>query len=161
MRPETQATLRQLEDAHWFSSVGVRDATSSVAVVLSSWDEAIEFSSSLSWENMRLEIANSFRKKLLEKAMVRYRQWNDIVDDVKTLTMPLVERKIGPVVKRFGLPQVFKDDVHWDILHLCMEAEYVDVCPPGFYSGLAFWYANGHFPCGWLEDEPRGRPIIY
>lgn len=161
MRRTTEQTLLELENAEWFASVGIRNEVSKVAVVLSSWEEAIEFCSSVGWENLELELANKLREKLLRTAIDRYRQWNQTAVELKAVTIPLVDRKIAPVVEQNRLPKAFRDAVQWDILHVCMEAEYTDVCPPGFYSGLAFWYVKGHFPCGWLDDSPQGRPIIY
>jgi hypothetical protein len=42
-----------------------------------------------------------------------------------------------------------------------MEAEYADVCPPGFFTSIAHWYLNGHFPCGWWGAFPQGKLVIY
>jgi hypothetical protein len=161
MTPETKATLRQLEDADWFSLVGQHDANTNVAIVLSSWDEAIEHCSSMEWENLELQIVNRLCEKLLAAAPDRFNQWNEIVNEMKQHTIPLVERKIAAVVEQCHLPKVFSDSVQWDILNLCMESEYIDVVPPGFYAGMAFWYVNGHFPCGWKDEPPKGKPIIY
>lgn len=161
MRFETSENLRQLEDAPWFARVGRHDDDTKVAVVLTSWREAVEYCSSLEWENIRLEIANRFRERLLAVSTERFCKWNEVVDEIKPVTMDLVRRKIAPFVLEHDLPKDFGDAVDWDILHLCMESEYVDLVPPGFYSGLAYWYANGHFPCGWQNGVPRGRPIIY
>jgi hypothetical protein len=56
---------------------------------------------------------------------------------------------------------VFENMVQWDILHVCMEAEYADVYPPGFYASQAYWYVKGHYPCGWQGEFPKGKLIIY
>jgi hypothetical protein len=65
------------------------------------------------------------------------------------------------VVAEHDLPKVFLDTVDWDILNLCMEAEYADVYPPGFYASQAYWYLKGHFPCGWQGAFPKGKLVIY
>jgi hypothetical protein len=158
---ETSENLRQLDDAKWFARVGVHDEVSSVAVVLSSWEQAIAHSSSDDWKNLKLEIANRFRERLIEAKPERFCRWNDIVAEVKKCTMPLVRRKLEPAVVRYKLPRSVVETAEWDILHLCMESEYIDVLPPGFYSGLAYWYAQGHFPCGWERQHAKGLPIIY
>ncbi len=36
-----------------------------------------------------------------------------------------------------------------------------DVYPPGFYASQAYWYASGHFPCGWRGKVPQGKLIVY
>ena len=159
MRPSTHATLKQLEDAQWFANVGVHDTER--AIVLSSWHDAIESCSSLEWENLCLEAANQYRERLVERSVERFSQWNDVVDSLKSVTMPFVREKIEHVVREHTLPKVFEDTVQWDILHLCMESEYADVYPPGFYASQAYWYVKGHFPCGWSGEFPDGRQIVY
>src|SRR5262249_31632568 len=60
-----------------------------------------------------------------------------------------------------ALPKVFGNTVRWDILHLCMEAEFADVYPPGYYASQAYWYAHGHFPCGWRGEFSSGTLIVF
>ena len=159
MHPRTKATLEDLRRVDWFRHVGVRDTEA--ADILSSWQEAIESCSSLEWENLCLEAVNQYCARLVERSPERFREWNDIVDRVKPLTEELVQEKTKKAIEENDLPQVFLDTVGWDILHLCVEAEYADVYPPGFYASQAFWYVKGHFPCGWKGEFPEGRLVIY
>jgi len=159
MNPRVEATLGQLEKSDWFARVGVKDAAA--AIVLSSWREAIEHCSSIEWENLCMEASNQYRMRLLEKSQERYNQWNELVDQLKPVTEALVRRKIEAVVRENNLPKVFEDTVQWDILGVCMEAEYADVYPPGYYASQAYWYVKGHFPCGWEGDFPNGKIIIF
>jgi hypothetical protein len=159
MHPKTVATLGQLEKADWFHAVGIRDTGS--AIILSSWAEAIESCCSLEWENLCLEAANQYRERIVERSKERFRQWNQVVDGVKPATEALVMRKLERVVHENTLPKGFEDTVKWDVLHLCMECEYDDVYPAGFYASQAFWYVKGHFPCGWQGNFPDGKLVIY
>ncbi len=159
MHERTRSTLAQMEQAEWFSTIGQKDTD--VAVVLSSWEEAIASCASIEWENLLLEATNRYREKLASRSMDRFQQWNVIAEELKVLTVPLVVRKIERVVTDNGLPKVFEDTVQWDILGVAMEAEYADVYPPGFYASQAYWYVKGHFPCGWQGDFPDGKLIIY
>jgi hypothetical protein len=110
---------------------------------------------------MRLEALNHCRVFLAEHSMERLRLWNGTVDEVKKITGPLVDRKTAAVVREHALPGIFKTRVRNDITNLCMEAEYADVCPPGFFTSIGCWYLNGHFPCGWWGAFPRGKLVIY
>jgi hypothetical protein len=159
MHPRTEATLEKLRNERWFRNVGVRDTDS--ADVLSSWQAAIESCSSLEWENLCLEAVNQYRARVIEKSPVRFEKWNDIVVAIKPVTQALVREKTASVVAEHDLPKVFLDTVDWDILNLCMEAEYADVYPPGFYASQAYWYLKGHFPCGWQGAFPKGKLVIY
>jgi hypothetical protein len=159
MKPSTIATLEKLERVDWFSKVGVPDTE--VAVVLSSWDQAIEHCSSVEWENLSIEAMNQYRMRVLERSKDRFNRWSAVAKELQTKTIPLVERKTEGVVRQNSLPKRFGDMVQWDILGVCLESEYADVFPPSFYTSQAFWYVKGHFPCGWQGDFPNGKPIVY
>jgi hypothetical protein len=163
MHPRTKATLEQLETANWFAQVGTMYGISQPEkiVMLSSWQEAVEQCSSIEWENLCLEAQNQYRMRLLDKNKDRYLQWNDVVEMLKPTTIPFVQRKIEAIVKQHDLPKVFEDTVQWDILGVCMESEFADVYPPGFFASNAYWYMKGHFPCGWQGEFPKGTLIIY
>jgi hypothetical protein len=159
LHPRTQATLEKLRQAKWFRCVGLRDADS--AEVLSSWYEAIESCSSPEWEELCMEAANQYREKLAESSRERFSRWNEIALEIKPLAQALVQEKTQQAIEDNDLPKVFVDTVDWDILHICMEAEYADVYPPGFFASQAYWYIKGHFPCGWKGVFPDGKLIIY
>ena len=60
------------------------------------------------------------------------------------------------------LNDIFVDCVQWDLLGALMEASYEDCHPPQFFSKLLSVYEEGHFPCGWIEDEwPKGKLVIF
>jgi hypothetical protein len=163
MHPRTVATLEQLEKANWFANVGTYAGVEdrSKFILLSSWKEAIEHCGSVEWENLCLEAVNQYCERLVEQSKERFNKWNDIAIELKKTTEPFVRRKIEAVVRENSLPKVFENMVQWDILHVCMEAEYAEVYPPGFYASQAYWYTKGHYPCGWDGEFPKGRLIIY
>ena len=109
---------------------------------------------------MCLEAANQYRERLLERSPKAFSTWNDVVDGVKPSAIALVHGKTSEVVSKHGLPDVFIHTVNWDILHLCMEAEFADVFPPGFYASQGYWYERGHFPCGWRGPFPDGGRLV-
>jgi hypothetical protein len=128
---------------------------------VTSWSEAIEHCDSSAWEDLQGEALNQYREFIAHRSKERLRLWNDTVDEVKKITRPLVGRKISAVVQESNLPEIFSIQVNHDITGLCMEAEYADVCPPGFFTSIGYWYVNGHFPCGWQGVFPLGRFMIY
>lgn len=159
MHPRTIATLKELEAVEWFRNVGVKDTQA--VLVLSSWDEAMTYCNSREWESLTLAAANQLRRLILEASRDRYVIWNQISGEVRAHIGPFVADKCRSVVERHNLPKSFIDAVNWDIGHLCLEAEYADLVPPAFFSGNAYWYVSGHFPCGWEGDYPGGRPVVY
>ena len=160
MHPRTTATLSRLRQSSWFENIGVRDTE--VAIVVETWDEAIASCTSLTWENLCLEAANQYRARLLERSPSEFSRWNDVVKAVKPLARDLVQEKIADIIVQNNLPSGFGDTVNWDILHLCMECEFADVFPPGYYASQAYWYSKGRFPCGWHGSFPKdGKLMIF
>lgn len=159
MNGQTIATLNQLYNSPWFGRVGVQDTTA--ARVVSSWDEAIASCAAPEWEELTQEAVNRYGEQLARRAPDRYRRWNDVVRDLKPTVEELVRVKTADLLKERQLPDVFSDVVRWDMLHVCVESEYADVYPPGFFASQAYWYTVGHFPCGWDGDFPEGTLVIY
>jgi hypothetical protein len=62
MHDRTKKTFEELEKAQWFQKVGQKDTQ--VAIVLSSWEEAIKSCASSAWQNLLLEAANQYTEKL-------------------------------------------------------------------------------------------------
>ena len=46
----------------------------------------------------------------------------------------------------------------FDLAHICLEAEYADCVPPGFFTEKLNWYAKGHLPCGYAPD---GKLLVF
>jgi hypothetical protein len=159
MHSRTLEMLERIEKAPLFSRVGVIEG-SDVAFV-TSWSEAIAICDTSEWEDLQLDALNQYCKCLAERSMERFHRWNDTVDEVKKIARPLVARKIAGVVRENHLPRIFSVQVKHDITLVCMEAEYADVCPPGFFTSLGHWYVNGHFPCGWWGAFPLGKLVVY
>jgi hypothetical protein len=161
VQPLTLTVLEELEELSWFSRVGIK-ADSTTAMVLDSWQEAIEHCGRFEWEEMRNEAQNLYCEGVAQRSPERWRQWNEIAREVRARAIPLVNRKIEAVVRKHRLPEAFRHEVQADIIMFCMETEYADVAPLEFFAGLSGWYLKGHFPCGWRDDRlPHGRFVIY
>src|SRR3954453_11925681 len=158
MYARTTGTLDELDKADWFSRVGSKDADN--AEVLANWDAAIASCSSSVWRNLTLEAVNQYAARLSERSPAEYARWNDVVLDVRPAALSLVRRKTESIIRDESLPKIFLDTVAWDVLHVCVESEFADIYPPGFFASNAYWYVRGHFPCGWLGPFPEGGRLV-
>ena len=159
MHPRTIVTLDELEQADWFAAVGA--PASGPVIVVTSWEEAIRYCGSTEWENLTLEASNRNAVSIAKRSRERFNNWNTVVGELKISTIPLVKRKTEKIIQAFNLPNVFLNTVDWDILGVCLEAEYADIFPPGFFASQAYWYVNGRFPCGWSGNFPNGKLVVY
>lgn len=159
LNPRTQATLQRLEDAEWFSAVG--QAVEGPFVNVASWEEAFRWCGSEPWDDLMLEAANRYSEQVARASPERFRGWNDAALEVRSHVLPMVTRKLAPILRGINPPAAFERSVRWDMIHVCMEAEFADVYPPGFFASQAYWYVSGHFPCGWEGEFPEGRLVLY
>jgi len=159
MLPITAQAFEDLERAHWFSRVGVVDTTD--ARVVSSWAEAIALCSTIDWENFLIDRANDFRDRLMATSVRDYNRWNSLAIPVKSVAERMIVEKTHGIVRALRLPPEFVHRVRADLIHMAIELEYSQICPPGFFASQGGWYVRGHFPCGWEGAFPEGRLIIY
>lgn len=160
MRDQTKSVITSLERIPWFSKVGVRD--SAKVTVLTSWSEAIAHCTSLEWENFTLEALNQYCESIERLAPAsRWQQWNELVVEMNDALGPVIRKATETVATANNLPAAFFEQVHSDFVRVCMEVEYSDLRPPLFFSGLAHYYARGHFPCGWSGPYPSGKLIVF
>jgi hypothetical protein len=154
--------LESLEKAEWFSRVGVKDAKG--AIVLASWDEAVQHCGSAGWThllcNTRIQLRNH---KMLMRGGEEHARWTKLEKQAKKLAQPLVKRKTAKVMREHKLPPHFQATVYWNIFRALLEVYYSEQLelvdnPPGFCLNLAYWYARGHFPCDWQGIRVRHRP---
>jgi hypothetical protein len=159
MQQRTRELLDDLDSADWFSTVGrpFPEPIPNEVIFVSSWAEAVECCGSISWENYTLDQRNILTSHLHDHARDRYRCWNQTADEVKAVLIPMLERKIGPVVKVHDLPEIVGHFVRWDVLGACMESEFADIFPTAFFTDLMGWYKRGRFPCGWGELDRSGK----
>jgi hypothetical protein len=146
MHARTAAALDRLEKAEWFAKCGMRDA--STAKVLGSWKDACQCCLSIESENFRLEALNQYREKLCAKSPGRFAKWNEFVDELEPAIRRLTTKKGEPILRKYKLSEDIAGAVYRDILGMCMETEYAEIQAPGHHANVAFWYLNGHFPCG-------------
>jgi hypothetical protein len=160
MREQTRRELETLRGATWFRAVGIPDVEE--ARVLSSWAEASRACERQQYEDLKLEARNLFTERLAERDPERFKEWNIAVRELRPVAKELVKAKFSVVE---GLDErvlsTLTATADWDILNVLMEAEYSDVAEPAFYTGLAYWYVAGHFPCGWDGPLPGGKVVVY
>lgn len=160
MRDQTRAAIASLERLPWFKKVGLPDAPKTL--VLPSWSLAIEHCISLEWENFTLELQNQYCESLAVAAPARWARWNGLVGEVRDALVPIIHEAARSTALENELPDDFEEVVFFDFVRVCMEVEYSDIRPPLFFSGLAHYYARGHFPCGWVGGPyPKGKLIVY
>jgi hypothetical protein len=113
------------------------------------------------WQDLLVEAASRYSEAVARRSPDAFASWNAIVDELRPRVVDLVRKKTAEVISRNGLPPAFPQTVQWDTLQLLLESEYADVYPPGFFASQAFWYADGHFPCGWRGEFPEGQLVVY
>ncbi len=155
MNGSAKETLLAIEDFKLFSSVGREGEAVKTPRIVSSWYEAMDVMDKCDWDNFCLNLGENYRGELLRRDRDSTSKWNKVVEEIR----PRITRFVDSV--NLEVHKEVLDTAKWDLLHVCIEAEFSAIIPPGFYCAQSYWYSVGHFPCGWEGEFPSGRPIIY
>lgn len=159
LNPQTQVLLSQLTAASWFAQVGQPPSENWQAV--KSWDAATAECSNDAYESFGLAMANHIRHVVRRASVARYQQWNAITGAVRPQIVDIATLAVSCVPASLEVINVIRHQVSWDLIHACIESEYSDIFPPGFYLDTAKIYASGRFPCGWKGEYPQGQRVVY
>lgn len=159
MKSVTAKHLKRFEDATWFANVGklMKDH-----VLLATWDQAIKHADGDHWMEEIGGMANHFGGILDREHYDRRRDfWNLLIKEMSIAAKPLVEAKLAAHQRYFKGKENAERSL-LDIVRLsCMEREYSDVVPPGYFHMLAELVIAGRFPCGYNGEYPHGQLIVY
>ena len=161
MQPQTRATLAELQQADLLANAGQPIQISGI-VVVTSWQEAMTLCTSKGWDNLRLEGENCLTVALFSRCRDRYsKTWNKTAIKLNQLLAPLLKNKFHGLARERHLPRKVRQIIHCDVRAICMEAEYSDVVPAGWYTKhLKPWYLRGHLPCGWTGEFLREGTVM-
>jgi hypothetical protein len=74
---------------------------------------------------------------------------------------PLVEERTTPIIRDHLVPNALKTCVRWDLVNFLQAVELNDQLSNTFYLEIGEIYLQGHFPCGWRGNYPKGKMVIY
>jgi len=136
-----------------------------------SWKEAMTCCEAPQWESVQLQVNNQLAFCVNRANYSRFAAWNPTVAAINAELAPLLQKHVAPVRANYQLSKRFEDSVSWDLMEICIETEFNDICEPIFFLNRVLpWYQGGHFPCGWdgpkLEETwdgviPPGRLIVF
>ena len=159
MKPVTAKHLKRLEGATWFANVGkpLKDH-----VLLATWDQAIEHADGDHWMEEIHGMANHFGAIIDREHYDRRRDfWNLLIGEMSIASKPLIEAKLAEYQRYFKN----KENAEHSLLNIvrlsCMECEYSDVVPLGYFYMLAELVIAGRFPCGYNGEYPHGQLFVY
>jgi hypothetical protein len=126
------------------------------AVLIPSWSQALKPPRRAAWSELKLEVRGDLTSFLAHQHPDRDEAWNRLVQEIRPRVLQLATPACEAVAQREKLAKSPLASVSWDLVEACMEYEYADLRPPGFYDRLGSLYLLGRFPCGWQGDYPDG-----
>lgn len=160
MAPSSQTigTLDTLYEIDWFSKVGIRDLED--VEYARDWADAERLCSQSIYQNLKIEAANELRLRVLKRDKSRFEKWNEVARTVRPFAKAVVADKTAESFAHGQLKKSTIDTMNWDIIHLCLESEYLDLVEPGFFHAQAFYYRAGHFRCGVKGEKDKLRWFV-
>jgi hypothetical protein len=148
-----------LEAVDWFACVG--ELVDAPVKRVTSWQAAERNCGEHAWKTAMLESSNDITRGLYINFPDAKHPRNDVVIRIKTFTEPLIAAKTRSFVEANLIAKAILGTIEWSILHIVLAAHFGDMYLSPFYTDLADWYVQGHFPCGWEGKYPQGRLIVY
>jgi len=161
MTPVVKARLDRILKYPFFSAVG-QPLLPNVSRV-DTWPRAAKTCGLVKWSNSQLQAGNALQDGITDQfpkpgMWERMQEWNPLCRELKRIICPFVEGLVSKLPLNDRDRKNVRDAVNWDLLSVCLEANYQDIVKPPFYIPyMDPWYAAGHFPCGWDGDEFSGK----
>jgi hypothetical protein len=156
----TLELIERLKHAPWFERVGQPIADETV-VQVAGWRDAVALALSSEWQLARLHASNDLSGFLAREHRQRFFLWNKIVCEIDQYLQRAIADVARRVTREYALPQEIGRLLDSTACLACVEAEYSDLVPPGFFSRIAEWYLKGHFPCGLTDKYPKGKLMVF
>jgi hypothetical protein len=151
MKPDVLATITQLQDIDWVSTVGA--PYTGAAHVLPSWDAAVsEYRAN--GEALREDGCSELLDGIRAVDVRRSRQWNEMVGRYRPIARNLADRAAMSVVAGEDTRQIVGHIVANDLCLFLINVEALDLVPLGVFGGFAYYYKIGRFPA---RGSARGR----
>jgi hypothetical protein len=145
VNPLLITVANQLRTTRLFSSVGVKQQDA--VHHLQSWEEAHAWATRSEWEVL-LDEEDERVKRLTNELDASQRTARD-AEVHKHYRLLLADTFFFAIPDRL-IRQELEPVIVGNLHSMLYEAEYADLCPPGFVTTtLLPWYLRGHFPCGW------------
>jgi hypothetical protein len=132
---------------------------------------AMRWCKDANWESVQLQVNNVTAINVNRLNYSRFQSWNSTVAEMHQRITPLIGHHVLPVAAKHKLPQRFQESVLSDLMEICIQVEFGDICPPIYFLDVVWpWYQKGHFPCGWDGPElscswegpmPSGRLAVF
>jgi hypothetical protein len=156
--------LKEFGGYQWFANVGQPLKENFIPV--HTWDDALNRSRGDIWNSVQLQVKNSYARQVRQTNHDRSVQWNPITSELRKAIAVIVENSIKSLSHPVRLKQDLIGSVSWDLLMICLEAEFSDLVQPLFFvPRLEPIYRAGHFPCGWegpkVKEGWEGKPPDY
>src|SRR4051812_39445487 len=130
MHPRTELVLGRLRRIAWFANVGKVGLPH--AIILNSWEAAIESSNSALWRRIRLEAANWYSAEIARRVHGPSPRWSEVTAALRPHCEAVVPEKLGTLSSLGSAVSALTDILEWDVLHICLESEFADIIGFGF-----------------------------
>lgn len=148
---ENIQTYKMLMSNNWFSNCGKPFSSVHNISYISSKQEAINFISSYTWENICLDKLGELTLFLGENNLLG--NYNNIVKYYKTHYIQSLEKNLSSLRIIRGFPKIVEDDIKMNLLSFFMYNEFKNQYYNVFFQNVCDIYIQGNLPCGYEESS--------
>lgn len=162
MTPQSRTFLDNLARTRLFANVGQPPPSGFDVKLVESWRDVFDPERSTHFENVRLAAQGTLTTYLSNFHSERDQMWNQLVREMR----PEVAAIVNPACEALSATRAVNVNklaamTRSACVSVCMEYEYADLRPVGFFHRLGELYLLGRCPCGMQGEYPTGILEIY
>jgi hypothetical protein len=140
--------LSEIQGFPLMKAVGLPLPDSVIAVA--NWMSAGRECKRKPWQRARLMARNRLQTLTEQCDWKRSEEWDAFIVEVRPKAFEMAKDSLRNSTLSAETLLSVANEITWDFLGICLEAEYSDLFDPVFFiPQLERWYQSGHFPCGW------------
>lgn len=149
--------LSDIMNCSWLKRCGYMDKFNFSCVYVNSVDQLKRNIDSDHWVNLCLDRRGDFTSYLCLNHRKEYRNWNDIVGNIKTDYISVISPKIEDEISHKYLPVNILADIKFNLVTLFMLNYYSEYYKNEFWDQMLNIYLFGHIPC----DFDNNKFVVY
>lgn len=157
MRDGTRALLSAFEDLDWFHAVG-KPIQKGDIVHVTRWLDAVGHLTSGWYEMLGYREGTSMQDAVEQSGKGMTQRWKEAEKELRPLARQVVMEKVREIREQRRWTVMLDMIVDYDVSCALLEREFEDVLNAGFFGLKAYWYLQGHLPCGVSPDD---KLIVY
>lgn len=161
MRPEIEHFLAKIENAPLLENLG-EAITDDRVVACAGWDEVRNIPLMQYFCDVQHQLGNEIIYSMPKDAWYeKCNTWTPLLNEIKPRIRAIQDVATSKLPLTGESLRWVNVSIKGGIVLACREIEYQEYTKSTFFRESAEWYLRGHLPCGWSDDFPAGKLVVF